>query len=116
MRYSRLAVDDKWVNHKRWHALLDPAKPLVYSCISMVPNQLEGPDVFRNELSILFCAGDKDIPFVQRCLFSCSCNEDVVGGKVVFGKFNLQRKGSNLLAFEKSECEECKQKVLRECM
>ena len=98
--YAKLETEPQWAKHKRWHALLDPAKPPIYSCVSLAPHQFDGPEVFRNELA-------------QRCLFFCSCNEDVVGGKVVLGRFKLQHKGRDLMVFEKLSCENCGYKLLR---
>ena len=111
-----LAIAKIGPNLTRWnvearHALLNPESPAVYSCITIEPGQIHGPELYRNELLILF-ASDKGI-FTDRCLFFCSCDEDKESGKVVMAKLRLHSNDGPIKLFRNFVCGMCRMNIAR---
>ena len=111
MWFAKLQPDEGAEQVKRRRALLNPSLPAVHCCISLNEQQLEGPELVRNELLILSCSEKPEAPIAQRCPFFCRCDEDTMGGKVVLGRFNLQHKGVNVKTFEEMQCDSCGEKI-----
>ena len=93
------------------HAMLNPGYPSVYSCITMEPGQIHGPELYRNELLILFASDTGS--FTDRCLFFCSCDEDKESGKVVMAKLRLHSNDGPIKLFRIFVCGMCRMNIAR---
>lgn len=115
LKYAKLTHTASWDDYTRKHRLTSSTMPEIWSSISLIPTQLEGPEILRNELAVLFCTSIAEEAIYKRCLFFCRCGRDQKGGKVVFGKFKCSdEKGRVLLVFDGPTCGGCQQKVCRD--
>ena len=74
MWFAKLQPEAGKEHVKRRHALLNPALPPVHCCVSLIEQQLEGPNLFRNRLVVISVPTRPEAPIAQRCLFFCSCD------------------------------------------
>lgn len=116
MFFAKLEPDRSNDDIRRRHALVDPELPSVYCCASLVNKQFKEPELFRNELVVIFSFDSTDEPIAERCLFFCARDEDTSKGKAVLGRFNISKNGERLECFKKLTSDSCGQKVTRPLM
>lgn len=113
---AKLAPPIKWERQFRWHALLDPDLPPIWSCVSMVPHQQDGPEICRDDFSVMFCTEHSGTHLPDRCLFFCSCSQYKNGGKNVLGKLNFWNTKYTHIFFKHRSCAQCNNPLARETL
>ena len=102
---------------RRRHVLLDPDLPQIWSCVSSIPGQHEGPEIYRDDLMVMFCTKHSGTHLPDRCMFFCNCDRDTDGGKNVFGNFApWESKHTQNLSLKNRNCGQCANPLVRETL